>query len=192
MTALLAAIVAFSGFAILLLTWAGQDYERRGTLTWRSAIAAWLLYLFHADTVATAAFTDIARLPVPAGPALALGVLVGVIGFGVFTAAVVALVRRGGFDGLTATRLVTDGVFRFSRHPQNLGWALILLGFAIGSRSLIALALVALFGMFAHRYAQLEERHLVQRFGDAYASYGRSTPAYLRLPTRAATQEGVT
>ena len=182
MIALGAAVVAFTAFAALLLMWAEQDYERRGTLTWRSAIAAWLLYLFHADTVATAAFTDVGRVPVPATPALAIGVGIGLVGFGLFVAAVVALVRRGGFDGLVATRLVTDGVFGFSRHPQNLGWALILLGFAVGSRSAVALVLVVLFGVFAHRYAQLEEKHLLERFGDEYARYCRRVPTYARLP----------
>lgn len=185
MIPLIAAVVAFTGFAALLLFWAEQDYERQGTLTWRSAIAAWLLYLFHADTVATAAFSDIGRLGLPDGPFLVLGVTIGVVGFSLFVGAIVALVRRGGFDGLTATNLVTDGVFRFSRHPQNLGWALILLGFAVGSQSVFALLLVGLFGVFAHRYAQLEERHLAERFGAAYADYSRAVPAYVRLPAHA-------
>lgn len=184
MIALLAAVVAFTGFAALLLAWAERDYERNGTLTWPSAIAAWMLYLFHADTVATAAFTDVARLGVPSGPALVIGSAIGAAGLVLFVAAVVALVRRGGFDGLGATELVTDGVFGLSRHPQNLGWALILLGFAVGSRSLIAIALVALFAVFVHRYARLEERHLADRFGDRYTAYSLTVPAFVRLTPR--------
>ena len=189
MVALVAAVVAFTLFAILVLAWAEQDYERRGTLGWRSAVAAWLLYLFHADTVATASFTDVARVGLAREIALVLGVLVGTTGLVLFMAAVVALVRRGGFDGLLSTRLVTDGAFGLSRHPQNLGWTLILLGFAIGSGSLIALLLVGLFAVFVHRYTQLEERHLLEHFGDAYARYRGEVPAYVRLPTQEPREE---
>ena len=183
MIALVAAVVAFSGFALLLLAWAEHDYEQHGTLTWKSAIGAWMLYLFHADTVGTAAFTDIGRLDVGT-PGLVIGAAVGAVGVSQFLAAVVALVRRGGFDGLLATHLVTDGAFGLSRHPQNVGWALILLGFALGSGSIVALLLVALFGVFAHRYAQLEERHLAGQFGTAYAAYAARVPAYVKLPGR--------
>ena len=184
MVALLAAAVAFTGFAALLLVWAEQDYDRSGTLSWRSAVATWMLYLFHADTVATAAFMDVGRVPVPQRPALALGLAIGAIGLGLFVAAVVALVRDGCFDGLSSTRLVTRGAFRLSRHPQNLGWALILLGFAVGSRSWPGILLVALFAVFADRLAHLEERHLLERFGDAYARYRREVPAYPRPGAR--------
>ena len=182
MVALAAAVIAFSALAWLLLVWARQDYERDGRPTWRSAIAAWMLYLFHADTVATAAFADVGRLSVGRAPFLALGIAVGMIGLALFVGAVVALVRRGGFDGLVASRLVTDGAFGISRHPQNLGWTLILLGFAIGSRSVIGLLLVALFALFARRYAELEERHLNTRFGDAYVEYTRAVPSVARVP----------
>lgn len=182
MIALLVATAIFAVAAAGLLAWARQDYAKAGTLTWRSAIGAWMLYLFHADTVATAAFMDVAIVPVPEAPALVAGIAIGVTGFALFAAAVVALVRRGGFDGLTATRLVTDGVFRLSRHPQNLGWGLLLLGFAIGSRSAIGLLLVVLFAVFADRYARLEEQHLRDRFGSAYAQYQRAVPAYVGRP----------
>lgn len=186
MIALLVATAIFTLFAALLLAWARQDYERHGTLTWRSAIAAWMLYLFHADTVGTAAFMDVAIVPVPETPALVAGIAVGITGFALFCAAVAALVRRGGFDGLTATALVTDGVFRLSRHPQNLGWGLLLLGFAIGSRSAVGLLLVVLFAVFADRYSKLEEQHLRDRFGPEYAQYQRAVPAYLGRTLRTA------
>ena len=193
MLGIVAAVVAFTGFAALLLVWAEQDYAQHRTLTWRSAIASWLLYFFHANTVATAAFSDFGRLDALRTPLLLLGAAVGSVGFVIFVAAVMALVRRGGFDGLRATRLVTDGVFAWNRHPQNLGWALILLGFAVGSGSWIALMLVALFAIFAHRYALLEEAHLADRFGDGYRAYRAAVPAGIRRPTeRTAGHDGAT
>ena len=71
-----------------------------------------------------------------------------------------------------STVLVTDGVFRISRHPMYLGFALVLLGVAVllGSISpyLVTLAFVILMDV---GFIRMEERMLENQFPEAWQEY---------------------
>lgn len=188
MPALLATVAVFSAMAILVLRWAADDLADTGTLSGKSIVASWLLYVFHADTVATAALMGAMTVDAPRTAALAGGAALAIGGFGVFVAATIALARHGDMAGPRTGRLVVVGPYRRSRHPQNLGWGVMLLGIAVAGRSIVALALVALFAAFAERYVRLEEDQLHRDFGDSYDAYRTRTPAVLSLTDpRAAT-----
>ena len=184
MTAFIVALAVFGGFALFVVKRADEDLRERRQLSGTAVIGVWLLYLFHADTVVAAAYTDLGRVAVPSAPLLAIGLSLAAAGWALFLAATVSLVRRGAFKGLETSKLVITGPFRVSRHPQNAGWALLLLGIAIASRSLIAMALVAAFAVFAAAFARVEERDLLRRFGAAYASYRDRTPVLPAIPSR--------
>lgn len=84
--------------------------------------------------------------------------------------------------GLETGDLVTTGVFRWSRHPQNVGWALILLGIGLVSRSWMALLLALVFwGIFA-AYVPLEEGYLEEIYGEEYRRYKERTWRYFGPP----------
>ena len=170
----LAAFVVFglAGALVLQLADADADRDDGGGPQARTAIALWLLAFFHANTVVSAAFTATGRVDaLPRVPFLVGGLALSVAGWLLFIVATATLVRRGAFEGLQTTRLVTGGIFARFRHPQSVGWTVLLLGVAVASRSLLALALVAVFAVFAARYARLEERGLRERFGPAYDRY---------------------
>ena len=177
MAGFVAATVLFLALAALVLRWARHDLRDRGALSGRSAAASWLLYVFHADTVASAAWAQALTVDAPRAPAIALGVLLGVFGSSVFLAGSVALVHRGDFRWPRTHRLVTTGVYGLSRHPQNVGWGIMLLGFAVGARSVVAVVLVALFAVFVERYSRLEEAQLEEDFGEEYTRYRERTAA---------------
>ena len=181
MLALLGSVVVFSVAAMLVLRWAANDLAKAGKLSAKSVVASWLLYVFHADTVATAAWMGAVSVGVPRAAALVAGAALAVSGFAIFLTATIVLVRDGDFEGPRTRGLVTAGPYRRSRHPQNLGWGIMLLGIAIAGRSLVAVALVGLFAVFIERYARLEEDQLQRDFGDSYAAYRTSTPAIMSL-----------
>lgn len=181
MLALLSAIAVFTALAALVLHWAREDLADRGALSAKSTVASWLLYVFHADTVASAAWIGALAVDAPREAALAAGGVIAATGFVVFLGGTLALVRHGDFAGPRTQRLVTSGPYRLGRHPQNLGWGVLLLGIALAGRSLVALALVGLFAVFVACYARLEERQLHQDFGAGYDAYRAGTPAVLSL-----------
>ena len=173
MLASLLAIAVFAALAAVVVRWAQVDYDEDGRLTVRSTVGGWLLYFFHADSVATAAYAGALRVDaIPPSVGWATGTAVALVGIVVFISAVSRLSRVHEDGGLQTT-----GVFGAMRHPQNFGWGLLLLGIALMGRSVLALALVALFAVFVDRYTRVEEAHLERRFGEEWCLYRARTPA---------------
>ena len=71
-----------------------------------------------------------------------------------------------------ASRLVTGGVFRWSRNPIYLGDLLILAALAVWLGQIANLALLPMFVAYIDRFQiRPEERVLAARFGAEYAAY---------------------
>lgn len=97
--------------------------------------------------------------------ALCLGLLLYLPGLGLCGASVV------GFSSPNRQGLVTDGVYRLSRHPMYLSYLLIFLGMAALTYSPILFFLVLLFQLSARWIVRSEERWCLLEFGDAYRRY---------------------
>jgi len=71
--------------------------------------------------------------------------------------------------------LVTNGAFRFVRHPLYLASLLTYLGLAVSTVSLASLVLFAAIFVFYDYIAGYEERVLLAKFPDEYRAYRRRT-----------------
>lgn len=161
-----------------------RAYATTGVLSNTTAFAVWLLYLLHGVTTAYAAWR--AYWPLPLSPLvshtigwgfLILGttfVLAGVFSF--------RSIRR--MSGLDTNILITAGVYRYSRNPQNAGWGLVLPGLALLGNSGLALVLTAMFWLMFRLYVPLEEKYLEQVFGPAYREFCSETPRFLGRPAQ--------
>lgn len=70
------------------------------------------------------------------------------------------------------TALAVDGLYRFSRNPIYIGFALIYVGICAAMNSLIALALLIPSMVLVDRLAVVrEERYLAARFGAEWDAY---------------------
>jgi protein-S-isoprenylcysteine O-methyltransferase Ste14 len=86
---------------------------------------------------------------------------------------------RVGIDTEHPDRLITSGVFAFSRNPIYVAFAIILLGqFLVFSNWLLLLYLGAGIWLF-HRQVLLEEAYLKQHYGPQYADYCQRVRRYL-------------
>lgn len=78
------------------------------------------------------------------------------------------------------TALATDGLYRFSRNPIYIGFALMYLGFAIAMDSLIAVALLLPCLVAVDRCAiAREEVYLSRKFGPEYEAYKKKVRRWL-------------
>lgn len=106
------------------------------------------------------------------------GLGLGLAGVLLFAWAVITLrrARTTVMPTAAATTLVTAGPFRYRRNPIYLADMLILLGIAELTRNIWLVLLTPLFGVLVTWLAILpEERHLEERFGDAYRAYKART-----------------
>jgi protein-S-isoprenylcysteine O-methyltransferase Ste14 len=68
-------------------------------------------------------------------------------------------------------RLITHGVYRFTRHPIYLGTIMATIGLSVYASSLYGfIAMLAQFPIFLNRI-RMEERLLTEEFGDEYLAY---------------------
>ena len=72
--------------------------------------------------------------------------------------------------------LVTDGVYRISRHPMYLGFVLILIGLAILLGSLTPFLVIPVYAFLMDRvFIVVEARMPEEKFGQAWLDYKRQT-----------------
>ena len=179
MGALVVVLGALALLAFVVIRVAGEEYARDGRLSTSTALLGWSLYALHGLTTVLVALAGLGRVDVPAAAAVAVGALLALLGVGLGLAGAAALRSLGPLVGAEPGRLVTTGAYRLTRHPQNLGWGLALLGVAIAGRSGLALLLVAGFALAVAAYLPIEERHLRERHGEVYERYRRDTPRLL-------------
>ncbi|MCT9000328.1 methyltransferase family protein [Chelativorans intermedius] len=75
--------------------------------------------------------------------------------------------------------LARTGAYAHIRHPQYVGFMLIMFGFLLQRPTLLIIAMSAvLVGMYVH-LAREEEDELSAEFGEAYSIYSRRVPAFM-------------
>jgi protein-S-isoprenylcysteine O-methyltransferase Ste14 len=118
-------------------------------------------------------------------PCFVAGWVVGLISFWIRARAIAAL---GRFWSLHVEirqehEFVRSGPFRFVRHPVYFSMILELVAFALlchAWRTGILIPILYVPALLLR--VRLEERALVEKFGEKYADYRRTTPAILPLP----------
>jgi methanethiol S-methyltransferase len=82
--------------------------------------------------------------------------------------------------------LATSGPYAHVRHPQYVGFILVMFGFLLQWPTLLTLAMFpALVWMYV-RLAHAEEREVISTFGDAYRQYAARVPGFIPTLTRPA------
>lgn len=76
-------------------------------------------------------------------------------------------------------KLVTDGVYKYIRHPQYAGIFVITLGFMIQWPTLTTLILWPFVIWMYYRLARKEERQALEKFPDEYRKYMKHTPMFV-------------
>ena len=77
--------------------------------------------------------------------------------------------------------LVTDGIYRYARHPKYLGFILVTGGWLVHWPTIpTALMWPILVGMY-YRLAKREEREMLNLFGEEYQAYASRVPMMLPL-----------
>ncbi|MBI4562740.1 MAG: isoprenylcysteine carboxylmethyltransferase family protein, partial [Candidatus Rokubacteria bacterium] len=112
-------------------------------------------------------------LPLHLGVYLVMVVSIAVIATGMGLLAIGWATVYRGYGGL-----VTDGIYRYLRHPQYLGLILIVLAFNIQWPTLPALLMAPVLIVMYVRLSRWEDEELATFFGEAFLIYAARTPAF--------------
>ena len=75
--------------------------------------------------------------------------------------------------------LATAGPYAHLRHPQYVGFILVMFGFLLQWPTLLTLAMFPVLVWMYVRLARSEEREVEAEFGETYRAYARRVPAFL-------------
>ena len=91
---------------------------------------------------------------------------------------IIAAAWRVLYDAQRRRALATSGPYSYVRHPQYVGFVLVLLGFLVQWPTLLTLVMFPVLVVMYVRLARSEEREAVVEFGDAYRSYMAKVPGF--------------
>lgn len=77
------------------------------------------------------------------------------------------------------TRLITDGIYRYIRHPMYASLVFFAAGAFLKAPSWVGALLVAANLLGVEFTARIEERHNLDRFGEEYSQYCRLTKKFI-------------
>ena len=83
------------------------------------------------------------------------------------------------YEAQRVRRLATTGPYARVRHPQYIGFALIMTGFLLQWPTLVTLVMYPILLVMYALLGKREEREMLAQFGDDYRRYVDSVPAYI-------------
>mgnify|MGYP001348870709 CR=1 FL=1 len=90
------------------------------------------------------------------------------------------------YDAQRRRTLATTGPYAYVRHPQYVGFVLVMFGFLLQWPTLLTLLMFPVLVVMYLRLARREEREALAAFGDAYRRYMAEVPAFVPKLTRLA------
>ncbi len=83
------------------------------------------------------------------------------------------------YDAQRSHSLATSGVYSYVRHPQYIGFILVMFGFLLQWPTLLTLAMFPVLVVMYVRLARIEERETLAEFGDVYKKYAAEVPGFI-------------
>ncbi len=184
-TGLTVSIAIWIVLAIYVFGQIKKIYDKGDPYTTKLLTVWFVMWAFHHTPVILASVYGVWPLPINKIVAGAGGAIIFLSGIIILTA---GMGTFGSYDrsaGKDTSKLITGGIYRWSRNPQFIGWGLILLGVSFAGPSGFALALTILFMMVLHWYTvRLTEPYLERLHGEAYLVYKSKAARWIRKPKK--------
>lgn len=182
-TAIGASLGIWMALAIYVFPEIRRTYQKKGTFTDRLLNLWYTMWAFHHIPVVLASWFAVGLIPVNRTVAVAGGLIIFIAGLVLLPMGMIEFRSLRRSTGQDVSRLITTGIYRWSRNPQFIGWFLMLAGISVAGRSGFALFLTFVFAAVIHWYTvRLAEPYLENLYGEAYRRYKADTPRYIGIP----------
>lgn len=177
---LLAALFLFLFGYVLFRVIARREYLRKGKLSFISSFLEFVFFALHANAMYLFIPVKWPRLPsLTNHPILYYpSLLLIIIGLLIVCTAMIPLGYRRTM-GVKSNKLKVNGLYKYTRNPQLIGYYLILIGFILSYPSLYAVGWLIVFSVISHLMVITEEEYLTNLYGREYQDYFNRIPRYL-------------
>jgi len=174
-----------AAFGLYVLSETKKTYEKGEVLSIGLSIGWWITDCSWSALVALSSFYNLLPLQVEETFALVTGLLLFAAGCILTAAGIIEFRSLRKISAMEVSRLITTGIYRWSRNPQFLGFYLTLLGLSLLGRSGYALLLAIIAIIYCHDYiVKVEEPYLERVFKEEYRAYKSRTPRYIGRPRK--------
>ena len=88
------------------------------------------------------------------------------------------------YDAQQKRALATTGPYSYVRHPQYVGFILVMFGFLLQWPTILTLAMFPVLTVMYVKLAKTEERDSIAEFGSAYTKYASEVPGFIPRMSR--------
>jgi len=162
-----------------------KTYDKKGTYTNKLLSLWYTMWALHHVPLMLASFYGVWLLPADKTFALAGGLILFVTGVIILPMGMIEFRSLRRSTGQDISKLITTGIYRWSRNPQFVGWFLMLLGVSLAGRSGFAFALTGVFAIVIYLYTiLLAEPYLESLYGEEYRSFKLKTARWIGVPKK--------
>jgi protein-S-isoprenylcysteine O-methyltransferase Ste14 len=177
-----ASLVALSIFGLYILLKTKRMYKEGKTLSTSLSMGWWILDIAYSLLVISSSLYNLWPLQIDETISVISGLVLLIAGVSLTTAGIIEFRSLRKVSGMDISKLITTGIYSWSRNPQFLGTYLAFLGISLFWRSGYALLLTVIAITCCHFYiVKVEEPYLKQIFGKEYDGYKLRTPRYIKI-----------
>lgn len=167
----------FSIFTVWLLRF---EYGRHGRLSWLGVIVHVLVYCVHGMFYGLLVWGP-EGIP-QVDPLAWIGIPLIILGLGITFYAMDLFRTFSRWLGNRTPGLATNGLYRYSRNPQFVGYGLSLFGILLAWWNNHAWIGLLVYFLLAFAITRVEEEHLLRIYGASYRGYCQRVPRYIGIP----------
>jgi len=159
-----------------------RDYKKRMKLTPISYILEVLVFALHANSIYLILPSQWPQLPsLPEDLILkTVSIILFSIGVLILVISYFSLGNKTSL-GMDKNKLKTNGLYKYSRNPQLVGYGMMLLAFTLLYFSWLMLFWFIQYLIISFFMIRSEEEFLAQQYGDAYRDYCKKVPRVIKL-----------
>ncbi len=162
-----------------------KTYDKKETYTNKLLLAWYAMWAFHHVPLMLASYYGVWSIPIDKTFALTGGLILFVIGVIILPMGMIEFRSLRRSTGQDISKLITTGIYRWSRNPQFVGWFLMLLGISLAGRSGFAFAFTGVFTIVIYLYTiLLAEPYLESLYGEKYRLFKKRTARWIGIPKK--------
>jgi protein-S-isoprenylcysteine O-methyltransferase Ste14 len=194
LTIFISVLISLIVFSVIVFHKVRRDYAEQGKLTKLSSFLQVMVFVLHAQLF-TCSYWDLSLIRADeylsvsywlknapefssSFTSLIFGSCLAVTGILILSLGFKGFESFARIDGQKVDQLISEGIYRFTRNPQIIGYGLIVLSVPFIWNSLLALIAALVYWVGTRKMIMVEEEHLHRIFDQEYGEYCKQTPRY--------------